>query len=99
MWSMALETLGSRVARSTGVWVSCPGKALAGAAGAAPDKGLVGGVHLALLLFMFLAWHCFDRLVALASLLCPAKCARAQVKGSKGEPLLLYTDSLDIFIH
>ena len=51
-------------------WESCPGKALAGAAGAAPGKGLAGGVHLALLLFVSLSCG-FARLVPLASLLCP----------------------------
>ena len=74
-----------------------------------PGKGFVGGVHLAPLLFvsLVLALPCFSR--ASVSLRLPSSAllsvasgaaltARAQVKGSKGEPLLLYTDS-QIYYH
>ena len=76
---------------------SCRGR------GGHPGKGLAGGVHLAPLLFvsLVLALPCLSR--ALVSLRLPSSAllsvaagaaltARALVKGSKGEPLLLYTD-------
>ena len=40
--NVMLETAGSRVARSIGVWVCCTGKGLAGAAEDVPGKGLAG---------------------------------------------------------
>ena len=70
-----------------------------------PGKGLAGGVHLALLLFGVSGLGVVSsRLVPLASPLLPspallsvavgaAPTVRAQVKGSKGAPLLLYTDN------
>ena len=68
--------------------------------GGRPGKGLAGGAHLALCSLCFclgvalvVLWFCF---------LCPAKggqgrgaaTARAQVKGCKKGPLLLYTDRI-----
>ena len=44
--------------------------------GGRPGRGLAGGVHLALLLFVFLVLALLDCLVASASLLYPAKCGR-----------------------
>src|SRR4051812_38276493 len=35
-WLMVLETVGSRAARSVGVWACCPGKGLAGVNYSAP---------------------------------------------------------------
>ena len=68
--------------------------------GGRPGKGLAGGVHLAPLLFMFLAWHCSGCLVALLAFSTllgvaagAAPTARAQVKGYKIGPLLLCTDN------
>ena len=60
-----LPSLGSNVVDGVGTlglkggalcwrWAIYPGKALAGAAEATPGKGLAGGVHLALLVFVFL---------------------------------------------
>ena len=86
------------------MWASYPGKGLAGAAEAAPARVLAGEtcfihpIFLALVLvvplfvlslrflsgFPFLPCYAWPRRVALT--------ARAQVKGSKAEPLLLYTD-------
>ena len=80
-------------------WASCPGKALAGAAEVVPAR-VLPGVYLAPLLFVSLALALL--LVALclrlpsSALLSvavgAASTVRAQVKGSKGAPLLLYTD-------
>ena len=86
------------------MWASCPDKGLAGAAEAAPTRVLGGKtcfihpifvalvlvvalfvLHLRLLSgFPFLPCYVWPWRVALT--------ARAQVKGSKAEPLLLYTD-------
>ena len=86
------------------MWVSCPGKGLSGAAKAAPSKGLVGETcftHLhfvALVLDVALFVLCLWLLSGFPFLPCyvwlwrVALTARAQVKGSKEEPLLLYTD-------
>ena len=67
-----------------------------------PSKGLARGVHLAPLLFVFLILALPCSSCASVSLRLPSSAllsvaagaaltARAQVKGSKGEPLLLYT--------
>ena len=86
------------------MWASCPGKGLAGAAEAAPARVLAGEtcfvhpIFVALVLvvalfvlclrllsgFPFLPYYAWSWRVALT--------ARAQVKGSKAETLLLYTD-------
>ena len=86
------------------MWVSCLGKSLAGAAEAAPARVLAGGacfVHpilVALVLVVALFVLCLRLLSGFPFLPCyawpwrEALTARAQVKGSKAEPLLLYTD-------
>ena len=88
------------------MWASCPGKGPARAAEAAPGKGLVGETcfaHLhfmALVLVVALFVLCLRLLSDFPFLPCyawtwrVALTARAQVKGSKAEPLLLYTDSM-----
>ena len=66
-----------------------------------PDKGLAGGKPILLLdLLAPLSWRCCGSLVfllpssALLSVAAGATLtARAQVKGYKREPLLLYTDT------
>ena len=87
------------------VLVSCPGKGLAGAVEAAPGKGLAGATCLARLFFVVLVLDValFVSNLRLLSGFPPLPCyawsrrvaltARAQVKGSKEEPLLLYTDN------
>ena len=86
------------------MWAGCPGKGLAGAAEAAPGKGLVGGtcsahlLSMALVLDVALFVSCLRLLSSFPPLpyyvwpRCVALTSHAQVKGSKGEPLLLYTD-------
>ena len=91
------------------MWASCPGKGLAGAAKVAPGKGLAGETCFVHLHFVALVLDAalFVSSLRLLSSFPPlpfyvrpwhvAPTARAQVKGSKGEPLLLYTDR-DAFI-
>ena len=79
---------------------SCRGR------GGCPGRGLAGGLHLAPLLSCVSGLGvASDHLVPLASLRLPslallsvavgaAPTVRAQVKGSKGAPLLLYTDNV-----
>ena len=82
---------------------SCPSKGLAGAAEAAPGKGLAGGTCFVPLLFVVLALALlwlprasvlprFTSPVLLGAAVGAAPTVRAQVKGYKGVPLLLYTD-------
>ena len=88
-------------------WASCPGKALVGAAEVAPARVLPGESTLPLCSSVFLALALLYLSYASVSLRLPSSAllsvaagaaltARAQVKGSKGEPLLLYTDNLII---
>ena len=86
------------------MWASCPGKGLAGAAEAAPARVLAGEtcfvhpIFVALVLVVALFVLCLRLLSGFPFLPCyawpwrVALTARAQVKGSKAEPLLLYTD-------
>ena len=86
------------------MWASCPGKGLAGAAEVAPGKGLAGATYFVHLHFVALVLDValFVSSLRLLSGFPPLPCnvwprrvalaARAQVKGSKGEPLLLYID-------
>ena len=97
-WLMVLELLGSRVAALL-VLGKLPRQGSCRGCGGRPGKGLAGGAHLALLLFVFLAWRCSGCLVALLPSSAPlgvaagaAPTARAQVKGYKIGPLLLCTD-------
>ena len=84
---------------------SCPGKDLAGAAEAAPARVLPGEPASSLCSFVILAlallwlsWASvlpwFTSPVLLGVTVGTAPTARAQVKGYKGAPLLLYTDTL-----
>ena len=86
------------------VWASRPGKGLATAAEAAPGKGLARGTCFFPLLFVVLAlallllswvlvlpW--LTSPVLLGAAVGAAPTVRAQVKGYKGAPLLLYTDN------
>ena len=81
------------------MWASRPGKGLAGAAEAAPGKDLAGGtrffVFLALVL-LWLSWASvlpwFTSPVLLGVAAGAAPTVRAQVKGYKDAPLLLYTN-------
>ena len=89
MWVMASELLGSRVAALL-VLGKLPRQGSCRGCGGRPGKGLAGGVHLALLLFVFLAWRCSGCLVSLLPSSVPlsvagdaAPTARAQVKGYK----------------
>ena len=87
------------------MWAICPGKGLAGAAKAAPTRVLAGGtclvhpIFVALVLVIALFVLCLRLLSGFPLLPCyawpwrVALTARAQVKGSKEEPLLLYTDT------
>src|SRR5215216_2836250 len=97
MWLRASELSGSRVAALLASG-KLPRQGSCRGCGGRPGKGLAGGVHLALLLFMFLAWRCSGRLVP--SLLLPRQawpgawgcdCPRTS-KGVQVGPLLLYTD-------
>ena len=83
---------------------SCPGKDLAGAAEAAPARVLPGETTSSFYFFVFLAlalpWlSCtsvlpqFTSPVMLREAVGAAPTVRAQVKGYKGPPLLLYTDT------
>ena len=86
------------------MWVSCPGKGLAGVAEAAPamvhagETCFVHPIFVALVLVVALFVLCLRLLSGFPFLPCyawpwwVALTARAQVKGSKGGPLLLYTD-------
>ena len=86
------------------MWVSYLGKGLAGAAEAAPARALAGGtclvhpIFVALVLVVALFVLCLRLLSGFPFLPCyawpwrVALTAHAQVKGSKAEPLLLYTD-------
>ena len=86
------------------VWVSCPDKGLAGAVEVAPVKRLAGETCFAHLHFVALVLDValFVSSLRLLSGLPPLPCyvrpwrvaltARAQVKVSKGDLLLLYTD-------
>ena len=100
-WLLALETVAQGWPAPL-VWVSCPGKGLARAA---PVKGLAGRTCFAHLHFVALVLDValFVSSLRLLSGFPPLPCnvwprrvaltARAQVKGTKGEPLLLYTDT------
>ena len=97
---MVLETVDSRVAHSAGVGEPCR----QGPCRGCPGKGLVGEtcfvhpIFVALVLVVALSVLCLRLLSGFPLLPCyawpwrVALTARAQVKGSKGEPLLLYTD-------
>ena len=83
-------------------WASCPGKRLARAAPArvlAGETCLVHLIFVALVLVIALFVLCLRLLSGFPLLPCyawpgrVALTARTQVKGSKGEPLLLYTDN------
>ena len=90
------------------MWASCPSKGLAGVAEAAPARVLAGEtcfVHLIsvalvfdVALFVLYLWllNDFPPLPCYAWPWSVALTARAQVKGSKGEPLLLYTDNVGL---
>ena len=89
---MVLEPLGSRVAALL-VLGKLPQQGSCRGRGGRPGKGLAGGARLALLLFVFLAWHCSGYLVALLPSSTPlsvaagaAPTARTQVKGYKIGP-------------
>ena len=87
------------------MWASCPNKGLAGAAEAAPARVLaretcfVHPIFAALVLVIGLFVLCLRLLSGFLFLPCyawswrVALTAHAQVKGSKGEPLLYYTDT------
>ena len=102
MYLMALETLGLTGGALCWRQASCPGKDLAGAAEATPARVLPGestspscslcvsGLGIALVVlcsgFPALPRYVRPRHAALTT--------HAKVKGSKGEPLLLYTDNM-----
>ena len=110
-----LPSLGSNVVDGVGTlglkggalcwrWASCPGKALAGAAEAAPARVLPGESTSPLYSLVLLVFALPCPSFALVSLWLPSSAllsvaagaaltARAQVKGSKGEPLILCTDT------
>ena len=82
------------------VLASRPGKGLVGAAEAAQARVLPGESTSPFCPLCLWSWRCLGCLVlrlpspALLSVAAGAALtARAQVKGSKGEPLLLYTDT------
>ena len=88
------------------VWASCPVKGLAGAAKAAPARVLAEETYFVHLIFVALALVvalfvlCLRLLSGFPFMPCyawpwrVALTAHAQVKGSKAEPLLLYTDRI-----
>ena len=92
-----LPSLGSNVVDGIGT-LGLKGGALCWRWASCPGKGLTGGVHLALLLFvsmvLALFWlPCgFASSAPLGMAVGAALTARAQVKGYKREPLLLCTD-------
>ena len=97
-----LETVGSRVARSVGVGRAAPARVLPGLL-RLPRQGswetcFAHSIFVALVLAIALFVLCLRLLSGFPFLPCyawpwrEALTARAQVKGSKGEPLLLYTD-------
>ena len=99
MWLRVSELSGSRVAALLALG-KLPWQGSCRGCGGRPGKGLAEGVHLALLLFVFLAWRCSGCLVALLPSSAPlgvaagaAPTARTQVKGYKIGPLLLCTDN------
>src|SRR5215216_619547 len=68
MWLRVSELSGSRVAAVLALG-KLPRQGSCRGCGGRPGKGLAGGVHLALLLFVFLDWRCSGRLAS--SLLLP----------------------------
>ena len=88
---MMLETVGSRVARSVGVGRAAPARVLLGETD--PPLCLFAFSVLALL---WLSWASvlpwLTSPVLLGAAVGAAPTARAQVKGYKGAPLILYID-------
>ena len=83
-------------------WVSSPGKALAGAVEAAPARVLSGestspscSLSFCLGIALIVWWLWLPIPAMLSVVVAVALTARAQVKGYKVEPLLLYTDIRD----
>ena len=96
MWVMASELLGSRVAALLALG-KLPRQGSCRGCGGLPGKGLVGGVHLTLLLFVFLAWRCSGRLVPLLPLPHQAwpgawgyNCLRTSKGVQKGTPTFVH---------
>ena len=101
MWLVELEPVGSRVARSVSIGEVAPARLLPGPrrpprqgpCRGSPPRPLalcVSGLGVALVVLRL--WLPSSALLSVAA--GAALTARAQVKGSKGEPLLLYTDTI-----
>ena len=103
MWLVELEPVGSRVARSVSIGQVAPARLLPGPRRLPRQGPCRGSPPRPLALWYLWSWRCLGHLVLrllsgsppLPCLVWPwraAPTARAQVKGYKDVPLLLYTD-------